>query len=147
MDRAEYLDLLASLDDGIHWEFPEGFPYRAAERRFLAMAADVEQALGERCSIEYHSAIQDASFHAQLFVPKSCALEDYAVKLRASNFGSLATLYDTDDVVKPACADKIKDVLKRHGYVYVPSWILREPYDDRQNIGIPNWGVRYFDWL
>ena len=119
-----------------------------AERKFLTMAADVEQALSEKCSIEHGGGIQDASFHAQLFVPKSCkVIENYAVQLRVSNFGGLATLYDADDVVKPACADKIKEVLKRHGYVYVPSWVLREPYDDRKNIGIPNWGVRYFDWL
>ena len=147
MDRAEYLELFTSLDDQTHWEFPEGFPYRAAERKFLALAGDIEQALGEKCAIEYHDAIQDASFHAQLHVPKSYMLESYAINLRVSNFGSLATLYDADDRVKPACADKIKDALKRHGYIYVPSWILREPYDDRKNISIPSWGVRYFDWL
>ena len=147
MDRAEYLDLFDSLDDQTHWEFPEGFSWRVADRKFLALAEDVEQALGEKCSVDYYSAIQDASFHAQLHVPKSCILEAYAIKLRVSNFGGLATLYDADDLVKPACADKIKDALKRHGYNYVPSWILREPYDDRKNIGIRDWGVRYFDWL
>ena len=149
MDRAEYLNLLASLDDGSHWEFPEGFAYYAAERKFLALIKDIELALGESCTIEYHSAIQDASFHAQLVVPKSCLLEDYVTKLRVSNFGSLATLYDADDVVKPGCADKIKDALKQHEYVYIPSWILREPYLPHEGLvgGIRDWGVRYFDWL
>ena len=147
MDRAEYLDLFARLDDQTHWESPKGFLYRLAERKFLALVKDIEQALGEECSIEYHSAIQDASFHAQLFVPESCKLENYTIQLRASNFGSLATLYDADEAVKPSCADKIKEMLKRHGYIYVPSWILREPYEDEKHIGIPNWGVRYFDWL
>ena len=147
MDRAEYLDLLASLDDQTHWEFPEGFLYRPAERRFLAMAEDVEKALGEKCTIEYHSAIQDASFHAQLFVPKICTQQGYNVKLRTSNFGNLATLYDVGEDVKPACADKIIDVLKQHEYIYIPSWVLREPYNGTKTIGIPNWGVRYFDWL
>ncbi len=147
MDRAEYLDLFISLDDQTHWEFPESFQYYAAERKFLALAEDVEQMLGEKCTIEYHSAIQDASFHAQLFVPRSCLLEYYFTKLRVSNFGSLATLYDTDEFVKPACLSKIEEALKRHNYLYVPSWILREPYDDNKIIGIPNWGVRYFDWL
>lgn len=147
MDRAEYLDFFISLDDQTHWYFPEGFSYRPAERKFLALVKDIEEALGEDCSIEYHDAIQDASFHAQLYVPESCKLEDYVIQLRVSNFGSLATLYDADDMVKPACADKIKEVLKRHGYIYIPSWILREPYDDKKNSDIPNWGVRYFDWL
>lgn len=147
MDRSEYLDLFARLDDQTHWEFPEGFLYYAAESKFLALVEDVEKGLGEKCSIEYHSAIQDASFHAQLFVPESCILEDYVIKLRVSNFGSLATLYDADEVVKPVCLNKIKEMLKPHGYIYVPSWILREPYEDEKNIDIPNWGVRYFDWL
>ncbi len=148
MDRAEYLDLFARLDDQTHWEAPEGFLYRPAERKFLALVKDLEQALGEKCTVEYGGSIQDASFHAQLFVPVSCKVEkDYVVSLRVSNFGEMATLYDADDVVKPVCADKIKEALKRHGYVYVPSWILREPYENGKNIDIPNWGVRYFDWL
>ena len=101
MDRAEYLDLFRRLDDQTYWEFPEDFLYRPAERKFLALVEDVEQALGEKCSIEYHSAIQDASFHAQLLVPENCKLEAYAIQLRVSNFGSLATLYDADEAVKP----------------------------------------------
>jgi len=147
VDRVEYLDPFARLDEQTHWEFPEGFLYYTAERKFLALVRDIEQALGEKCTIDYHSAIQDASFHAQLLVPESCKSEDYVTQLRVSNFGSLATLYDADEVVKPDCADKIKDALKQHGYIYIPSWILRESYADEKNIGIPSWGVRYFDWL
>lgn len=147
MDRAEYLDLFVRMDDQTHREFPENFLYYSAERKFLALVKDIEQTLGESCTTEYHADIQDASFHAQLFIPESCKLENDVVSLRVSNFGSLATLYDADEVVKPGCADKIKDALKRHEYLYIPSWILREPYGDRKNIGIPNWGVRYFDWL
>jgi len=147
MDRAQYLDLLKQHDDQTHWEWPGGWntsAYYAAERKFLALAEDIQQVLGERLTVEHGAQIQDASFHGLVALPKSCLLEDYIVSLRISNFGNLATLYDVDDVVAPGCLDKIKDALKRHGYTYVPPWILREPYP---HMGLGNWGVRYFDYL
>lgn len=150
MERAEFLDLLTRLDDQTHWEWLGGWDkatYDAAQRKFLALAEDVQQALGEKCTIEHGGQIQDASFHGLLAIPQSCLRQDYIVSLRVSNFGSLATLYDADDFVKPGCSDKIKDFLKRHGYTYVPSWILDERYPGPKEIGIPNWGVRFFDYL
>ena len=151
MDRSEFLDLLKRHDDTVHGEWPGGWntsAYHAAERKFLALAEEVQQVLGESPVVEHGGAIQDASFHGLLALPKSCLVNDYKVSLRVSNFGNLATLYDADDMVKSACRDKVKDVLARRGYIYVPSWVLNEPYPPQVLLpSIPNWGVRYFDYL
>ena len=152
MEREQYLELLNKIDDPLYGEWPGGWNktfYDAAEAKFLKLAEEIQQALGERCAIEYGNLIQDASFHGQLDVPESCLTQQYVVSLRVSNFGSLATLYDADDVLKAECLNKIKSAVKRNGYTYLPSWVLREAYPVRNEgiTGMHNWGHRYFDYL
>lgn len=150
MERAEYLQLLSQHDDHSHWEYPGGWnksAYDIAHRKFLGLTENIQQAFGEKLAVEYGSMIQDASFHGQVSLPQDWLLENYIISLRVSNFGSFATLYDADNVVKLDCLQKIKAILKQHDYIYLPSWILTEVYPDPKGVGIPNWGVRYFDYL
>jgi hypothetical protein len=40
-------------------------------------------------------------------------------------------------------------LFEQHGYVYMPATILEQPYTGNNPgvTGIPNWWIRYFDWV
>lgn len=152
MDREQYLSLLREHDDPVNWEVPggwENYDYLTARRRFLHFADDIEKALASKCEVESGSMIQDASFIGQINLPNKCSKEpEYRGFLRISHFGSFAAFSD-DEELKPDCLDKIKDVIEKHGYVYIPLEILAGPYSGRNTgvTGIPNWVIRYFDYV
>lgn len=98
--------------------------------------------------------IQDASFHGQILLPHSlltedAVREDYIIRLRTSNFGHLATLYDEDALVRPDALSTIISVLEEQGYTYVPTVMLHGPYSGKNPgiSGFRTWGERYFDWI
>lgn len=169
--------LLARLDDPVYAQFQGGWAHwneAAAEARFLALVEALEARLGcpvlpepEPADVEayrllwqtsllYESsrAIQDASFHGQVLLPRSLLTEagrslNYVVRLRVSNFGSLATVYDDDTMVQEQVLASMRQTLEEQGYIYVPSDLLAEPYTGKNPgvSGFRNWGLRYFDWI
>jgi hypothetical protein len=152
----DYAKLLQQHDDPKHWEYPPGFDYNAATRRFAKCAEALAVALGIPVKSETGSAIQDASFHSQVFVPVGD--ERYAM-VRFSNFGdmvSVGTCYfgamapdDADEPIPPALLNAIVEMLEKEGYVYVPPDVLMQPYTGKNPgvTGIRDWWIRYFDWV
>lgn len=169
--------LLARVDDPVDPQFPGGFKRwneAKAEARFLAVVQTLAERLGcpalpdfdpidleqyrllwqETLFYESGRAILDASFHAQISLPRPLLSEkgrdlNYILRLRVSNFGDLATVYDDDTMLEPAALAIIRQALEEHGYVYVSTALLLEPYTG-QNPGVSgfrDWGMRYFDWI
>jgi hypothetical protein len=137
----DYLDLLRRLDDRQHWEFPKDFDYDAAVARFARFVDALSIALGQPLRTESGYAIQDASFHSQVFVPLG---EKWFTSMRFSNFGNMVTIRD-DEATPRVLKTMVNDLLKKHGYVYVPSHVLRQKYPGDE--WVPNWWTRYFDHL
>jgi hypothetical protein len=54
-----------------------------------------------------------------------------------------------DESVPAALLKTVIELLEKHGYVYVPSTVLDQPYTGRipRELGIDTWWIRYFDWL
>src|SRR5215472_7331000 len=112
--------LLERFDDPVYAEYPGGWAQwnrQEAEAHFLllvnTLAAQLDcpisdqepshrdpqyDRLRERTLFyETGKRIQDASFHGEILLPYSLLIEeDYLIRLRVSNFGHLATLYDED---------------------------------------------------
>jgi hypothetical protein len=152
----DYTKLLQQHDDAKNWEYPLGFDYHAATTRFAKCAEALSTALGIPGKSETGSAIQDASFHSQIFVPLTD--ERYAM-VRFSNFGdmvSVGTCYfgemapdRNDEPIPAAVLNTIVEVLEKEGYVYVPPEVLMQPYTGKNPgvTGIRDWWIRYFDWV
>ncbi len=169
--------LLAHLDDPANAQFPGGWEQwneMAAEARFLALVKALEARLGcpalpepdpadaeayrrlWQTTLLYEAgrAIQDASFHGQILLPRLLLTEtgrslNYVIRLRVSNFGHLATAYDDDTMVQPAALAAIRQALEEQGYIYMPTDLLAEPYTGKNPgvSGFRTWGLRYFDWI
>ncbi len=87
----DYLRLLKAHDDPQHSEHPPGFDYVAAEARFVMMAEEIVSLFpGSR--FETGTAIQDASFHGQIFVASAGRF----ALVRVSNFGRFVTFSGDD---------------------------------------------------
>ena len=132
------------------WEQPFGFDRDMAERRFRALLPALEQLFGGPLRYEDGVYIQDASFHAQVFVPPSTlrrALRpnEHAV-VRFSNFGSLVAVWP-EDAVEPAALTRLREVVTAAGYLYVPQPALDRPYTGGGGDSTWTWWTRYFDWL
>jgi uncharacterized protein (TIGR02996 family) len=137
--------LLQQHDDPRNGEHPPGFDHRAAIQQFTIFATALASTLRVSLRPETDSAIQDASFHGQLFIP--LGEERYAV-IRVSTFGNMATISE-DEPVAPELLQTVIGLLKKHGYVYVPAGVLEQPYTGKNPgvTGISTWWIRYFDWL
>ena len=152
----DYMDLLQRHDDPKHWEYPPGFDDIAASARFDKCADALSIAIGSPLRSETGSAIQDASFHSQIFA--SVGDDRYAM-IRFSNFGdmvSVGTCYfgemapdDADEPIPPTMLKTIVAVLEKEGYVYVPPEVLMQRYTGKNPgvTGIRDWWIRYFDWV
>jgi hypothetical protein len=140
-----YTELIERYDDPAHWDYPLGFDYKAATGRFVKFVEALSSALNTPLNSETGSAIQDASFHSQIFLPldkKRHAL------IRFSNFGDMTTVSE-DEPVPEALLKVVVELLVTHGYVYIPASVLEQPYTGKNPgvTGIRNWWIRYFDWV
>lgn len=145
------LQLLRAIDDPRHWEFPAGFDYDAAARRFRAFADELARACALPRGAEAGASIQDATFHDQIILHGPVLRREPAprdtVLLRVSNWGDLATVSD-EAALDPAALERIRATLARFGYRYIPPAVLALPYTGRARggTGAITWWVRYFDW-
>jgi hypothetical protein len=141
----DFSRLLAMHDHPTIWEYPPGFDYEAASAKFATFVAALTEGLGRPLKVETGSLIQDASFHSQAFLPLP---SDEPVLIRFSNFGDMATVSD-EELVPEVALKLVTELLKRHGYAYVPAAILNAPYSGTNPgvTGISTWWIRYFDWV
>lgn len=179
MDYHALRALVKRLDDPINVEYPGGWAQwnqKEAEAHFLllvkTLASRLDCLISDRepshiprdpnydrlrertLFYETGIGIQDASFHGQILLPHSLLTEDAVkedslIRLRISNFGQLATLYDEDTLVRPDVLSTIVSVLEEQGYTYIPTIVLNEPYSGKNPgvSGFRTWGMRYFDWI
>lgn len=141
----DYLDLLRQHDDPRRWEYPVGFDYDAATRRFAEFSNALAASLNVPLKSESGSYIQDASFHSQIYVPLDSGRNTL---IRFSNFGDMAAVSEDGPVPKEMMRGII-ELLEKHGYVYIPARVLDQPYTGANPgvTGIRNWWIRYFDWV
>lgn len=139
------MDLLRQHDDPRRWEYPVGFDYDTAMRRFADFANALSTLLSVPLRSETGNYIQDASFHSQIYLPLDS--ERYAL-IRFSNFGDMATVSE-DEPLPEEMKRVIINLFAKHGYVYVPATVLDQPYTGANPgvTGIENWWIRYFDWV
>ena len=130
--------LLRRLDDPVRAEAPAGFDRSNAIARFREFATE----LAEASTVELVSdtRIEDASFFADLWFG--------AGALRFSCFGDMIAL-TPDAEPPPSLLEHIRKLATRHGYVFVPTDVLEQPYTGINPgvTGIRDWWIRYFDYL
>ena len=141
----DYIHLLKAHDDPRNSEQPPAFDRRAAESRFTKMAEEIVSDF-PGSGLETGGAIQDASFHGQIFV----AIGGKFALIRVSNFGSLVTFFgDDEDCVSPEARNRLLAKFLAHGYTFIPPDALSAPYDGANPgvSGFRDWGCRYFEWI
>lgn len=141
----DYIQLLERHDDPVLAEYPDGFNYKEAERRFYEFVTDFAGQWDRPLDSETGVLIQDASFHGLIRVP---LVNDEHVSVWFSNFGDMATF--AEEVTVP---DSLKQTLitlfEKHRYVYIPYEILEKPYSGKIPgvTGFKTWWRRSFDWI
>ena len=138
-------ELLERNDDPERWEYPLGFDYKAEQTRFLEFAAAFASDLKLNPKIETGLCIQDASFHSQMIFPVGLATFH---SLRFSNFASLITINDDEDLPEEMLATTLR-LADEFAYSYVPYRYLDADYTGVNPgvTGIDSWWVRYFDYV
>ena len=150
MTNTDFDALLQIHDRPGEWEQPFSFVRDIAERRFRALVPALEQLLSGPLQFEDGVYIQDASFHAQAFVPQAALRRALGPSeccvVRFSNFGDMVAVRP-EDALQPAVLAKLCEALTAAGYLYVPQAALDHPYTGGGVNGIWTWWDRYFDWL
>ncbi|HMJ00752.1 MAG TPA: hypothetical protein VK488_13020 [Gaiellaceae bacterium] len=166
--QTELRNLLRSLDDPTHAEWPPDFDEKAVRTKFMRLVQTIVQEFGTSATYEAGSPlIQDASFFADLTIPAEATHSGIEIGIRTSNFGDLATIVVTDPDLAPdapalaALIDEkdlhaVEELLANGGYQYIPLTLLHTDYDgSHQRLKDPyssegrrlTWWERYFDWF
>ncbi len=159
--NSELRELLLSVDDPNEWEFPNGFNYYEAIGKVKNIKTLVESVLEH--TLEIDECVQDASYFTELYILEENQRKsrnagkghihyvDFAIRFSA--FGSLVSIYSSHfntDFLQKYPVDRILNILKDNGYVFVEASLLQEPYDGLHsklhNSGV-SWWNRYFDYL
>src|SRR5689334_13202599 len=124
----EYLAVMIENDFPNHAEFPHGFNYKAAEKRFRNTVSEIEGTLGQALVTQTLGEIQDASFHGELFLPSEFLAEGCSACIRFSNFGNFVSVYTDytgDSEIKPEVKNRTVSILEKNGYMFLPGTSLR----------------------
>ncbi|WP_432482920.1 hypothetical protein [Kineococcus esterisolvens] len=152
--------LLHALDDHEHLEHPAGFDADAVSTRFEQLVRDLEAAFAHRCRVDRH--FQDASHHGVIRIPAQATATGEQLMLVVSNFGDMVVCAvgntgaridaQTDELIDPQDADRVRNVLARLRYLLVPEDPLWQPYDGSGPLSAQHgsgrtWYDRYFTHL
>ena len=147
-ERDDLLRTLVSADDPVYADWPrgrEGYDRRESEERFERFAANVVELLGGGCRIETGALIQDASFVGQVILRGG----EEVTAIRVSHFGPFVAVLDDEGVLDSEVLVQVQAVAAAHGYTWIPSQMLEEPYtgDNPGVTGFSTWRHRFFDWI
>jgi len=154
-------DLLRSLDDPEHLEFPADFDRGKARGQFDQLADRLDAAFSCTCEADRH--VQDASFLGRIEIPAAAAASGRRLVIVASNFGGLAVVTvdnpgawsqeEADALLHPDDAGRVHAALNDTGYTVVPEEPLWQPYEGDSPLrtcypgNAATWWTRFFDYL
>jgi len=144
-------DLLRSLDDPAHLEFPADFNWDETKNRFRQLVDRLNTAFS--CAREADSNLQDVSYHNRVEIPAAVTATGRPLWVVVSNFGGLAVVvsdiswWQTQEEftkqLHPDDAQRIYTALDDLGYIVVPQEpLLREEHD-----GFGTWWDRFFGYV
>lgn len=160
VDDIQLWQLLRSLDDPDHLEFPPGYDHRRERARFEQLAKTLDAQFHCRAEVDRH--VQDASLHGRITMPAAATATGRPLVVLISNFGGLAVLavdnpgvrtdaeaahlLDADD------ANRVHTALADLGYTLIPEEPLWRRYDGACDPAVfapsdATWWIRYFDYL
>jgi hypothetical protein len=154
-------DLLRSLDDPEHLDFPAGFNRDETGDRFGQLVDRLDTAFSCACEADGH--VQDASYHGRIEIPAAATATGTRLVIVVSNFGGLAvvaadnpgvwTQEEFTELLHPDDAQRIYTALDDLGYTVVPEEPLWQTYDGNgplplsYHTHLPTWWIRFFDYL
>jgi hypothetical protein len=144
LNSLDALQYLRDCDDPVDW-IPEDFDYDAAQLRFVQFVDDLSLILGVRPEVITGEYLQDANYHSEVLIPTGVT---HASAMRFSYFGDLVTIIDPENFAG-TWLSAITALLRKHGYVYVPISLLKQPYtgeNQGEGDGVRDWFARYFEW-
>ncbi|MEU8121325.1 hypothetical protein AB0C21_21675 [Spirillospora sp. NPDC049024] len=159
-DDVDLWQLLRSLDDPDHLEFPAGFDHRQVRACFERLAQRLDTDFDCRCDVDRH--VQDAGLHGRIDIPSSATAGRRRLVISVSNFGGLAVLSvdnpgiwtdaEAAELLHPDDARPIRAALVDLGYRLIPEEPLWRRYDGVWDPAVfapanATWWTRYFDYL
>ena len=133
----QFLAYLATVNPGCD-DYPPDLDFAAATRDARALHQRLQSEFGPDVSFDGDGAVQDASYHADIYIPPHGGI-------RLSNFDHLATVIWEERIPQPVLSRIVQNV-EECGYTYVPFRLFGESFEtrDRQNGDLFN---QLFDYL
>lgn len=157
-DDTQLWQLLRSLDDPDHLEFPAGYDHRRTRASFERLAQRLDTDFNCRCDVDRHG--QDACLHGRIDIPAHATVARRPLVISISNFGGLAVLSvdnpgvwtdsEAAELLYPDDARRTHAALADLGYRLIPEDPLWHRYDGVCNPAVfapRTWWIRYFDYL
>nr|AGS49731.1 hypothetical protein [uncultured bacterium esnapd14] len=159
-DDDQLWQLLRSLDDPHHLEFPANYHHRRERARFEQLAQRLDTDFGCQCDVDRH--VQDASLHGRIDIPASATATGHPLVVLVSNFGGLAVLAvdnpgvwtdaEATELLHTTDRDRVSAALGALGYTLIPEEPLWQTYDGTWEPAVfspsaGTWWNRYFDYL
>jgi len=138
----DYLELLRFHDDPVNWMYPLDHDPFEVVSRFARFVKDLSENVGISLRTETGADLQDAIYHSEVFIPVA---EEPHPSVMFSRFGDLVTVTGTERLPQ-GWFEIIEELLRQHGYTFVPRQVLKEPYAGRNPgvDGFRTWFDRYF---
>lgn len=138
--EATYLEFLQLCDDAKHVKAPDGFDRNDAASDGRRLRDALSNTLGRNLGIEQH--LSGASFHSEIILQEDTSGRSVRhSSLRLSNFGAMAGI--AGPALGTADLEVVRDALRHHNFIYVPSQVLSKPYDGPAS-DQSTWWSRYF---
>lgn len=133
----QFLAYLATVNSGCDC-YPPNWDFTAATQQARALHQRLQSEFGPDVSFDGDGAVQDASYHADIFIPPHAGV-------RLSNFDRLATATWEERIPQPVLS-RIIQIVEECGYTYVPFRLFGESFEtrDRHNGDLFN---QLFDYL
>ena len=160
IDGDRLWELLRSLDDPEHLEFPAGYDRVKVRGQFDQLTDRLGGAFSCACTVDHP---EDASFHGRIEIPAEATSTGSQLVITVSNFGGLAVVAvdnpgvwsreEFTELLHPDDAERIYAALDSLGYTVVPEEPLWQPYDGSGRLRQlhpahpPTWWIRFFDYL
>jgi len=146
MDISEIQNYLKAQHDPERYEQSFSFDRVDSEKRFNRVVAELEKYFGGACYAVCDHSIQDASFFAEVALPR--ALFDDVVLLRFSAFGNMVAFRDESEL-DAASIQEVAQILSRNGFVFIPEAAFAGfrydgEYAERFH---HSWWFRFFDYV
>ncbi|MEL6345972.1 MAG: hypothetical protein AAFV53_22870 [Myxococcota bacterium] len=131
-----YQELFLAHDDRARADAPDGLSWQHLRALVRTTCVELEARLGR--PVRFSEQGQDARFLADVIVGEGSISQSHQQSVRFSKCGWMVSV--TDPGIDPGELRVIREVVRRHNFIFVPHHLLQRPHHASDS-----WWVRFFE--